>query len=205
MRFIQGPIGPIESERHRLGAFSYTIVVEGPTPNYETSNIFYPRTLLERLDGFDESYPRPAGEDLDLGWRAREAGAIPIFEPDARVGHAVVEIGARGYVRRLWGWSDAMRPYARHPGLRRHLHVGLFWNFSHYLLFRALVGLLIFLRWRWTWPVALWLAKWYAEYVVIESRKWAGTPWYAPWWVVRDVVETAACVRGSLRYKVLVL
>jgi glycosyltransferase involved in cell wall biosynthesis len=204
LRFVQGPVGPIAAERDRLGAFSYTILIDGPTPMYECANIFYPRELLERLGGFDEGYPRPAGEDCDLGWRAREAGAAPVFEPQARAEHAVVEIGAAGYLRRLWGWSDAMRPYATHPQLRTHLHLGVFWNLSHYLLGRALLGGLL-ARHRWAWPLAGWLGKWYLAYEMAESRKHAGTPWLAPWWVVRDVVEVAACIRGSLRYRVLVL
>lgn len=202
--FIQGPVGPIAAERHRLGAFSYTILIEGPTPVYECANIFYPRALLERLGGFDESYPRPAGEDCDLGWRAREAGARPVFEAGARVEHAVVELGVRGYLRRLWGWSDAMRPYGEHPGLRAHLHEGIFWNLSHYLLARAVLGAVL-ARHRWAWPLSAWLARWYVAYELAESRKHANTPWLAPWWVARDVVEVAACARGSLRHRTFVL
>lgn len=202
--FVQGAVGPIEEERERLGAFSYTILVEGPTALYECANVFYPRALLERVGGFDESHPRPAGEDADLGWRAREAGATPVFAGDARVAHAVVELGARGYLRRLWQWSYAMQPYARHPGLRAHLVHGLFWNLSHYLLARALLGAVLARR-RWAWPLSWWLAKWYLAYERAESRKHAGTPWLAPWWVVRDVVEVAACVRGSVRYRTVVL
>jgi glycosyltransferase involved in cell wall biosynthesis len=203
-RFIQGPVGPIAAERDRLGAFSYTIVVQGPTRDYETANIFYARDLLERLGGFDERYPRPAGEDTDLGWRARETGAVPHFEPGAAVEHAVVEIGARGYLRRLWGWSDAMRCYRDHPQLRAYLEHGVFWNLSHYLLARAVLALLLTRR-RWAWPLALWLGKWYGSWSLVEARTHAGSQWWAPWFMVRDVVETAACVRGSLRYRVFVL
>lgn len=202
--FIQGPVEPIAAECHRLGAFSYTILIEGPTPLYECANIFYPRALLERLGGFDESYPRPAGEDCDLGWRARAAGAHPVFETGARVEHAVVELGVRGYLRRLWGWSYAMRPYGEHPGLRAHLHGGIFWNLSHYLLARAVLGAIL-ARHRWAWPLSTWLARWYVAYELAESRKHANTPWLAPWWVARDVVEVAACARGSLRYRTFVL
>jgi glycosyltransferase involved in cell wall biosynthesis len=203
-RFVQGPVAPITSERYRMGAFSYSIVITGPTPMYECANIFYPRALLEQVGGFDETFPRPAGEDADLGWRVRAAGGVPEFAPEARVEHAVVELGPRGYLRRLWQWSYAMQPYARHPALRETLHHGVFWNLSHYLLLRALLGVGL-LRWRWAWPLALWLGRWYAAYEIAESRAHGGTPWLAPWWVARDVVETAACVRGSLRYRVLVL
>ena len=203
-RFIQGPVGPIAAERDRLGAFAYTIVVAGPTPSFETANLFYPRELLERLGGFDaDAFPR-VGEDMDLGWRAIEAGAIPHFEPAAAVEHAVVEIGARGYLRRLWAWSGVMRCYRDHPALRRHLHHGWFWNLSHYLLARAVIGTLLTRR-RWAWPLALWLGKWYASWSLAEARGHAGSAWYAPWFVVRDAVEMAGCIRGSLRYRVFVL
>jgi glycosyltransferase involved in cell wall biosynthesis len=203
-RFVQGPVAPIAAERDRLGAFSYSIIVEGPTHNYECANIFYPRALLERVNGFDESFTLASGEDADLGWRAREAGATPVFEPLARVEHAVVELGAFGYLRRLWKWSDAMRPYALHPQMRRHLHYGFFWNLSHYLLARAVLGALLARR-RWAWPLSYWLAKWFLAYELAESRAHAGTPWLAPWWVVRDVVEMTACARGALRYRAPVL
>jgi glycosyltransferase involved in cell wall biosynthesis len=205
MRFVQGPVRPLAGEIDRLGAFSYTIVVEGPTANYETANMLYPRALLERVGGFKEDrYALPAGEDADLGWTAREAGAEPVFAADALVEHAVIEYGPRESLRRLWRWSDSVGPYADHPEMRQTLHHGLFWNLSHYLLLRALIGVGL-LRWRWAWPLALWLGKWYAAYEMVEARAHAGNVWLAPWWVVRDVVETAACVRGSLRYRVLVL
>jgi glycosyltransferase involved in cell wall biosynthesis len=202
--FVQGAVAPIAAERHRLGAFSYSIRIDGPTPVYECANIFYPRALLTRLGGFDETYPRPAGEDCDLGWRAREAGARPLFAAAAGVEHAVVELGVPGYLRRLWGWSYAMQPYGRHAGLRAHLHEGIFWNLSHYLFARAALGAVL-ARHRWAWPLSLWLARWFVAYEIVESREHAGTPWLAPWWVVRDAVEIAACVRGSLRYRTLVL
>jgi glycosyltransferase involved in cell wall biosynthesis len=202
-RFVQGAVAPIAAERHRLGAFSYSIVVAGPTPNYECANVFYPRALLDRVGGFDDTYAR-TGEDCDLGWRVRAAGGRPVFAADARVEHAVVHLGVRGYLRRLWSWSYAMRPYADHPQLRSHLHHRVFWNFSHYLLVRALLGALLARR-RWAWPLAYWLGKWFVAYEIAESRAHAGTPWLAPWWVVRDVVEMTACARGAIRYRAPVL
>lgn len=203
-RFLQGAVTPIRAERERLGAFSYTIRIEAATPVYECANIFYPRALLQRAGGFDETFPRPAGEDTDLGWRVRAIGGRPAFAADAHVEHAVVEVGPRGMLRRLWQWSYAMQAYARHPGLRDTLHYRLFWNFSHYLLARTVVGALL-LRWRWAWPLWAWLARRYVAYELAQSRKHAGTGWLAPWWVVMDIVETAACIRGAMRYRVLVL
>jgi glycosyltransferase involved in cell wall biosynthesis len=205
-RFVQGHVSPIYSERDQLGALAYSIYVEGPSPMFETANIFYPRDLLERVGGFDETFARPSGEDCDLGWRAKAAGAEPAFAAGARVQHAVIVLTPRQMLQRMWRWSDAIRPYARHPELRRSgsLHLGIFWNWSHYLLLRALIALPL-LRRRWGWPVALWLGGRFVAYEIEQSRKEAGTAWLAPWWMVRDTVETAACVRGAVRYRVPVL
>ena len=203
-RFVQGSVGPIESERDRLGPYSYSIFVNELTPNFEGANMLYPRALIQQLGGFDETFPRAAGEDADMGWRAKAAGATPVFEPEARVEHAVVELGPRGTLRRLWNWSYAMRAYALHPQMRKTLYHGLFWNLSHYLLLRALLGAVLARR-RWAWPLSWWLAKWFLAYERAESRAHAGSAVYAPWWAVRDAVEVAAVVRGALRYRAPVL
>src|SRR5204863_3588744 len=111
-RFLQGQVQPLAAERERIGPLAYWIVVEGPTHDFETANVFYPRALLERLGGFDERYPRPAGEDCDLGWRAQERGANRVYVPEAAVEHAVIELTPLGMMRKLWTWSYVMRCYA---------------------------------------------------------------------------------------------
>src|SRR5436190_797815 len=108
--------------RQTLDRFEVIVVVEGPTHDFETANVFYPRALLERLGGFDERYPRPAGEDCDLGWRAQERGANRVYVPEAAVEHAVIELTPLGMMRKLWTWSYVMRCYADHPQLRERLY-----------------------------------------------------------------------------------
>lgn len=45
------------------------------------------REALERVGGFDESFPAPSGEDNDLSYRLRDAGFRIRFRPDALVNH----------------------------------------------------------------------------------------------------------------------
>src|SRR5439155_22792684 len=66
--------------------------LEPPTPGVEACNAVYPRSLLERLGGFDEAL---AAGDRDLGLRARENGAEVVAEPRALV-HAAVHAGWLG-------------------------------------------------------------------------------------------------------------
>ena len=53
----------------------------------DTYSAGFKREWLEKLDGFDESFPFPDHEDVDLSWRlVAEEGRIG-FVPDARVAH----------------------------------------------------------------------------------------------------------------------
>src|SRR5439155_712391 len=78
------------------------------------------RALLERLGGFDEAtFSRPGGEDTDLAWRAIGGGVPTAFSEDARVWHAVHELGALERLRFATRWDETMAVFARYPELRR--------------------------------------------------------------------------------------
>lgn len=137
---LQGPTLPDPSELHLLYGIARSIRIEGPDRWYPSCNIAYPRALLERLGGFDESLSF-FGEDTDLGLRAEAIGARLRFVDGALVHHAV-------HVRRL---GDALRDaterhaeaavLARHPEHRSELEFGAFISREHALLTLAWLGL----------------------------------------------------------------
>src|SRR3954453_2646898 len=137
---IQGRVLPNPRETGNAGAFTRTLRVDGPSPHYETANVLYPRAVLERLDGFDEHYPAPAGEDTDLGWRARADGVGYVFSPEALVHHAVHQRGPMNTLRDALRATHSVRPYRDHPGLRVHLDKGVFYDRSHPYFFQALLA-----------------------------------------------------------------
>lgn len=53
----------------------------------DTYSAGFTRERLEELDGFDESFPLPEHEDVDLSWRLVRLGGRIRFAPDARVSH----------------------------------------------------------------------------------------------------------------------
>jgi glycosyltransferase involved in cell wall biosynthesis len=205
MRFVQGVTVPIESERHLLGLRSYSYEVTEPNEDYQTCNIFYPRVLIDRLGGFDmEMFGRFGGEDCDLGWRAREIGADPVFAPDAKVSHAVVQLDYRSAVRRCWSWHAVAALYVRHPELRRkRLLFGVLWNYHHYVTARLLLALL--LPSRKLLPLRLWLAWPWLRGRVIDPETGRPSLERAVWYATMDTVEMAALARGSLPHGILVL
>jgi glycosyltransferase involved in cell wall biosynthesis len=196
---VQGPTLPIPDELPSFGPFSHTVVTDAPSRGFETANIMYPRELLERLDGFDEqSFPLAFGEDTDLAWRAIEAGAEPQWAPGALVHHAVTQLGPLRKLRHGRRAEAAVLPFARHRGLRQTRHLGIFWNRHHAIFVRALVALVM--------PRRLWWLRWWlaAPYVAFLVERRSG-PLLAPYLIAHDAIEVGSCVRGSLRYRVLVI
>jgi GT2 family glycosyltransferase len=116
---VQGRTRPDRARAHLLSKpFTRSLKVDSFNELYQTCNIAYRRSLLERLNGFDETFLL-ACDDTDLGWRAAAAGALSTFASDAIVEHEVVEQGWRGDLRSRRRWSDVAQVLARHPGARR--------------------------------------------------------------------------------------
>jgi GT2 family glycosyltransferase len=203
---VQGRTEPIPEEHERLHPlvrpFTRTLSVPGPDPHFQTCNVFYSRSLLERAGGFDtEAFARVPGEDADLAWRALELGAGAAFAPEALVHHAILRLGPLGKLRYAAGWD--LRVYARHPGLRRaYFKRRLFWKGSHYLLVRALVARLLPRRMR---LARAWLAGPYVIHLAERGRVEGGGLLCAPYFLVHDLIELAAAMRSTIRYRVPML
>jgi GT2 family glycosyltransferase len=74
------------------------------------------RSMLDELGGFDEGY-RLYGEDIDLQYRAKQAGWERWYLPSAVVRHEhQAETDKRWLTRRtLWHWAGVARFVRKHP------------------------------------------------------------------------------------------
>jgi GT2 family glycosyltransferase len=198
---IQGRTEPNPRELSKLGPFSRTLRVTELGPHYQTSNMFYSRELVERLGGFDERLSR-SGEDVDLAWRAMEAGARIEFAPAALVHHAVEDHGPIGLLRVANRWDDLMYTLRRHPGYRaRTRWRRIFWKQSHALLTQALIGCALARR----FPPAALLALPYLRHLLRRCEVLGVGPSYVPYLAIHDLVEVGAAVRGGIRHRVFVI
>jgi GT2 family glycosyltransferase len=194
---VQGRTEPV---RQQLGLFERSVTVHELGPQYETCNIAYPRALLERLGGFDETFGLvPAGEDTDLAWRALEGGASVVFAPDAVVYHATHRLGPLGALREAARWTDAPRLFRRHPAARVMLSRGVFWNGWHYLVLRSAVALWL------PRPLRRFLLTRHALQLGARARYFSAGPWAVPYLLLYDVIEVGSVVRGAIRYRTFVL
>jgi glycosyltransferase involved in cell wall biosynthesis len=152
-RFAEGSTGIVQGRTLpdpsvALGHWAVTQRLEKFSDRYETCNIFYRRSVLEEVGGFDEEIVF-FGEDAVPGWKARRLGIVAEFAPDALVHHAVTHPGPRYFLR--WAmqhgnWATLVR---RFPEMRREvLWGGVFVKRSHAGLIVALVGLVAGIVWR---------------------------------------------------------
>ena len=207
---VQGRTAADPAEAHLLYGLARTIEVSGPTPWGETCNIAYPRELMERLCGFDESFPRAWGEDTDLFLRAREAGATLEFAPGAVVRHAVVRRTLRQAIREAARYDAIPLLVARHPEHRRTFPAPGLVKTSHATLVLAFAGALAARR-RPVLGVALG-----APYVLAALRTHLATnpvsapslarlALHLPAPVAVETAEVIATVRGAIRNRVAMI
>jgi GT2 family glycosyltransferase len=176
-----------------------------PNEFLQTCNILYPRDLLERLGGFDESFEAPAGEDTDLGMRAAETGAEIAGTYDAVVYHAVEEYTLPAMIKLGWKWRHVALLARRHPRVRREWVLGFFWRREHALLVGGALGLAAARRFP---PAALAAAPYLREQLMrrgSEKRQLAVSALELPGQVVVDAAEVATMAAGSARYRTFVL
>src|SRR5690606_29203769 len=83
---------------------------------YWTCNMAYRRKLLLACGGFDEGFPLPSGEDIDIAHRLRQKGEIA-FAPDALVHHLVLPRSFSQHFRTARTFSSMLRLNRKHPGL----------------------------------------------------------------------------------------
>ena len=96
-----------------------------------------------------------------------------------------------------------MTAYARHRELRRRsFRFGIFWKEVHWLLFRALIALVLPTRWH---ALRAWLAYPYLRDLWARGKVEGGGPLLAPYFVLHDLVEVTAVARASVRTRVPML
>lgn len=81
-----------------------------------TCNIAYRKSALLEIGGFDEGFPLPSGEDIDLAHRIRRKGAIG-FAPYAMVAHLILKRSFRQHLATARTFSSMIRLQRKHPGL----------------------------------------------------------------------------------------
>jgi glycosyltransferase involved in cell wall biosynthesis len=213
---VQGRTDPDPDRAAGRGPFARVLVINQWSGRFETCNMGYRRDLLERLGGFDESFPQPWGEDTDLGCRAVETGASMVWASDALVIHDVDTAGNRLRDWVMWIKDTRCRAYSallvkKHPSLRTRLHRRYFLEPHHPRTLAALVGLALLATgasrpWRWLAAAAL-ATPWLQYRSVMDPRPALrrNYPVVLPMTFVGDAIEVGVMMAGSVRFRTILL
>lgn len=107
--WVDAIVSHFAQQGHQLGVMGATEsppydpltdhTIDHPRGALVTCNIAYRRDVFERAGGFNEGFPYPHCEDLDLGLRIERLGEIG-FAPAMRVVHPPHRLTARQQIRR---------------------------------------------------------------------------------------------------------
>jgi GT2 family glycosyltransferase len=208
---VQGRTLPIPEREAGRGPFARSLWIHEDEGRYETCNMGYRRAVLEEIGGFDEGFELPYGEDIDLGWRARELGARFLFDRDALVHHEVFPSSFFAYLRDTRRRQGVVRALSRHPGFRGQLHNRWFYRASHPPALLAAAGIVLVLarpRSAWRYVGAALLGLPYVHYRIGEDplpcrrRNLIPVIGLA---LIADLAEVEVLLRSSVRYRTLLL
>ena len=189
---VAGPVSA-HPDDHVTGLWARTVTANEPG-FYPGCNLLVRKDFLEKVEGFD---PRlHGGEDTDLAWRVREAGARAAWADDARVWHAVRPVTFGEQLRSLPRWAGLALVVKRHPQLRALAHKRWFWKPTHPLALLTLLALVLTPVW---WPALL-----VALPLPLLRVRRAGVR-DGLQLAVNDLVETAVMVGGSVRHRAVLL
>ncbi len=201
-------VGRTEPPREQLalGGLPFARVLRVRDARFaETCNVFYRRSDLASVGGFDERFRRPSGEDTRLALDLRAAGLVHHYHPDALVHHDVRTGGWRAAWSETSRWADLPLVVAGRPWARRELaHRMVFWKPTHPPALGLVVGLAAARRRRTALVLCgPWLWRRLVSDPVCGSP--AGRVWYLPAAAALDLLEVAVMVRGSWRHRTVLL
>ena len=205
----QGATLPDPAQRDKLGPFSRTMEVTGPTGYFQTCNVAYRRSTLEDVGGFDDDL-RQAGEDIELATRAQAAGARTAFCADAVVHHDVRPSHLLEHLRATRRWGGIVLAVRKQPSLRQRLHHGLLWKRSHAPALLAAAGVAATATAPGAWRLlgAAATLPYVRHRLVVEPLKHTGRRdrvLLLPAALVSDLTEVGVLAAASARYRTLVL
>jgi glycosyltransferase involved in cell wall biosynthesis len=186
---------------HVYGSGTVYRETTAPSPYFEGCNLVFPRAVLERTGGFDETY-HFGGEDTAAGWSAIETGGEWLFDETSVVEHDVVERPLKWHLMMAWREGNLVDVAARHPALRQQ---GFWRTWAHrptnVAFAVGVVGSVVALRR--PSAAAAWVPwLWMRRPAGAPPRRWAAT---LGWRFLNDGVVFAGMTKAAVRNRTLVL
>lgn len=147
---VQGrTLRPADSDGYSHTPLTVVREVLTPSPWFEACNVFYRRSALEAVGGFDERFGRfPCSEDTYLGWAVLDRGWERAWAEKAVVEHEITDRPWTWHIRFHWREGELVRLAAEHPRIREWFWQPWAVKRENALFALAVVGAVASLRWR---------------------------------------------------------
>lgn len=200
---VAGRILPPPADERRIGPFSRVMTAVGDYAGWAaTANFAVRRADLEAVNGFDENFHNPAGEDTDLALRLIEHGLPFEYAAEAVVLHGIEQSTWLGRVKDQQRWADVPAVFASHPWARKELlHRQLFWKTTHPWVLLLAAGLAVAPRRR-AWAAALALPYVHDRLCRQPTcERMSERVATLPGVLALDASEVGVMVRGSIKHR----
>jgi len=213
---VSGPIKPVNHAERIPSFFAHQIDHETEDPIFATANVFYRRSIVVELGGFNEEYGTypwglpVGGEDTDLAWRVKRAGYASAFTGDAPVYHVATNLPVGAWLFEPFRSQIMPRLVRDFPELRSWLYGGLFLTQGSAFFTLALAGSAAAALRRNPLPVLLavpwlWDLRGMVERDVRSPRRWWRIPFKYGLMTERYLMQTVALTMSSIAHRTPVL
>lgn len=123
--------GRTTTDREKITPFTHQIDNEHGFNTIPTCNAAYRMETLNKLGGFDTSFPFPHNEDADLAWRAAEIGKV-MFVPEMTVHHPPRLDSFKKVSKRMRILESEFMLYYKNPALYKKNRAESPWKTIYY-------------------------------------------------------------------------
>lgn len=213
---VAGPIRPVNHPDRIPSFFAHQTNHSREDYIYATANVFYRRDIVTALGGFNERYGAypwglpVGGEDTDLAWRVKRAGYSSVFAEDNPVFHEATTVPVASWLIEPVRAQIMPRLVKEFPGLRDGLWNQYFLSRGSALFYLLLIGAATAIARKQAAPLLL-TVPWIMDQSPMigrdigKPRRWWRIPMKYGLMTERYLVQTAAVLWSSVRYKTPVL
>ncbi len=212
---VCGPIHPTEITQEHPFFLHQINPVTREDGLYPTANVFYRRSLLLELGGFDETsrtyaWGQPiGGDDTEMAWRVKRNGSRSVFAERAIVRHQSSPVSPREYLLNSVQAQVIPRMVVVAPELREMcFYRRYFLKKQNVLFYLALLGTAAFRRSAWS---LIFAAPWLRSIAPVlrldawPPRRWGRCALRFAIQIESSLLLVAALLYGSVKHRRLVL
>ena len=174
--------------------------------SYATCNIFYKKSVLLEIEGFDKRFSF-GREDTDLAMVLKEKGHFIVFNHELIVYHSVIKKSILEYLKSMKNYEIQALFLKKHPYFYQGLYFGFLYPRHIYLLFFYSYLIFLSVGIRLEILIILCILFYFRYYVFIDFqlKKYPFRFIRSTFHIIPDILRLYYSMKGSIKYKRLII